>query len=158
MEVSVQLTILESHGDRLRAGYVCPCGCRPSVEYGRGDSVVHDGCCCGNEFAVGPDAQARLEPREGFRLEQIDFRAPWDEALRAAWLMGPSVHAEASAEAPSGATDPVCGMTVDPEPAGARALHSRYGDADYYFCGKGCKLEFDEDPERYLDPSYVPSM
>ena len=30
--------------------------------------------------------------------------------------------------------------------------------SDYFFCGKGCKLEFDDDPERYLDPSYVPSM
>jgi Cu+-exporting ATPase len=54
--------------------------------------------------------------------------------------------------------DPVCGMTVELEAARAKGLHSRYRDVDYYFCGKGCKLDFDEDPERYLDPSYVPSM
>ena len=54
--------------------------------------------------------------------------------------------------------DPVCGMTVDVESARAKSLHSSHGGKDYYFCGKGCKLEFDDDAERYLDPSYVPSM
>lgn len=28
----------------------------------------------------------------------------------------------------------------------------------YYFCGRGCKLDFEEDPERFLDPSYEPTM
>jgi YHS domain-containing protein len=54
--------------------------------------------------------------------------------------------------------DPVCGMAVDPEGARAKGLHSSWKAADYFFCGKGCKLEFDEDPERYLDPTYVASM
>jgi YHS domain-containing protein len=49
-------------------------------------------------------------------------------------------------------------MTVDPEAARVKGLHTRYHDVDYYFCGKGCKLDFDDDPDRYLDPSYVPSM
>ena len=56
------------------------------------------------------------------------------------------------------AIDPVCGMTVDPDVARAKGLHSTYGGTDYFFCGKGCKLDFDEDPEHYLDPGYVPSM
>ena len=56
------------------------------------------------------------------------------------------------------ARDPVCGMSVDPDVARGKGLHSRLGDRDYFFCGKGCKLEFDDDPERYLDPSYAPSM
>ena len=54
--------------------------------------------------------------------------------------------------------DVVCGMTVDPETARAKGLHSTYRDTDYFFCGRGCKLEFDEDPEKYLDPAHVPSM
>ena len=54
--------------------------------------------------------------------------------------------------------DPVCGMVVEPEGARAKGLHSSYQEHDYFFCGKGCKLEFDEDPGRYLDPAYVPSM
>jgi P-type Cu+ transporter len=57
-----------------------------------------------------------------------------------------------------GAIDPVCGMTVDPGTAREKGLHSSYESRDYFFCGKGCKLEFDEDPEQYLDPSYLPSM
>jgi Cu+-exporting ATPase len=63
-----------------------------------------------------------------------------------------------AAESSPGALDPVCGMTVDPSAAREKGLHSRYRDTDYFFCGKGCKLEFDEDPERHLDPNYVPSM
>jgi YHS domain-containing protein len=49
-------------------------------------------------------------------------------------------------------------MTVEPEAARAKGLRSTYSATDYFFCGKGCKLEFDEDPKRYIDPSYMPSM
>ena len=35
---------------------------------------------------------------------------------------------------------------------------SEYQGATYYFCGKGCRLEFEDDPERILAPGYVPSM
>jgi Cu+-exporting ATPase len=54
--------------------------------------------------------------------------------------------------------DPVCGMSVDRGVALARGLHVRHAGVDYYFCGKGCKLDFDDDPERFLDPTYVPAM
>jgi YHS domain-containing protein len=54
--------------------------------------------------------------------------------------------------------DPVCGMTVDPEAARASGRHSQYKGVDYFFCSRGCKLDFDEDPERYLDASYTPTM
>ena len=56
---------------------------------------------------------------------------------------------------PSVAIDPVCGMTVEPEAARAKGLHSSYQGRDFFFCGKGCKLEFDDDPGRYLDPGYA---
>lgn len=56
------------------------------------------------------------------------------------------------------AADPVCGMTVDPDTARGKGLHSSHQDRDFFFCGKGCELEFDDDPERFLDPSYAPSM
>ena len=49
--------------------------------------------------------------------------------------------------------DPVCGMTVDPARA---AGHVDFKGTTYYFCGKGCKLDFDEDPDTYLDPAYTP--
>ena len=51
------------------------------------------------------------------------------------------------------AIDPVCGMEVVMETA---TLTSEHDGTTYYFCGKGCKLDFDEDPDTYLDPSYTP--
>jgi P-type Cu+ transporter len=68
------------------------------------------------------------------------------------------MHHDQHDPAASSAVDPVCGMTVDPATARERGLHSVYEDRDFFFCGRGCKLDFDEDPGRYLDPSYVPSM
>lgn len=59
---------------------------------------------------------------------------------------------------PPGAIDPVCGMSVAPAVARTRGLFSEQGGQDYFFCGRGCKLDFEEDPKRYLDPGYVPSM
>ncbi len=56
------------------------------------------------------------------------------------------------------AIDPVCGMTVDKVGAVARDLTAEYEGMTYYFCGRGCKLEFGDDPSRFLDPSHVPSM
>lgn len=167
----MELTLVQGDVTSLRAGYSCPCGCTPSVAYARGTELVEEGCCCGNHFAVGPRAAASLSPREGFHAELQMFDAPWGERLEAAWLVGPSVHGpsddhghdhhahgDAEAEEVSTVIDPVCGMTNEPETARGKALHSSYQGSDYFFCGKGCKLEFDEDPERYLDQSYAPSM
>ena len=54
--------------------------------------------------------------------------------------------------------DPVCGMTVEKPQAEAKGLHTVHEDADYWFCGKGCLLEFRDDPGHFLDPAYVPAM
>ena len=56
------------------------------------------------------------------------------------------------------ALDPVCGMTVDKVNAAARELVAEHEGMTYYFCGRGCKLEFGDDPGRFLDPSYIPAM
>ncbi len=168
----MELTILEPTTTGLRAGYSCPCGCRPSVAYERGGDIVNEGCCCGNHFAVGPEASSSLTPVSGFRLESQRLQAPWGEVLEAAWLVGPSVHGpevehdhhdhheddEAHAHDQATVVDPVCGMTVEPDAARAKGPHSSYRGSDFFFCGKGCKLEFDDDPEHYLDPAHVPSM
>lgn len=64
-------------------------------------------------------------------------------------------------QAPMGddaALDPVCGMTVDKVSAGSRDLVAEHEGMTYYFCGRGCKLEFGDDPGRFLDPSYIPAM
>ena len=52
------------------------------------------------------------------------------------------------------AIDPVCGMQVD---ATSNPLKAEHNDQMYYFCSRGCMLDFLDDPERYLDPSYQPA-
>jgi len=49
-------------------------------------------------------------------------------------------------------------MTVDVEHARAAGLTVEHGRVTYYFCGKGCKLDFADDPETYLDPAHKPTM
>ena len=53
------------------------------------------------------------------------------------------------------AIDPVCAMEVEVESAQLTAEHE---GTTYYFCGRGCLLEFMDDPARYLDPDYRPAM
>jgi len=51
--------------------------------------------------------------------------------------------------------DPVCGMEVESETA---TRTTEYKGTTYYFCSKGCLLDFQDDPEKYLDTGYAPSM
>jgi YHS domain-containing protein len=44
--------------------------------------------------------------------------------------------------------DPVCGMEVDPKHAAGK---SEYNGQTYYFCSLGCKLAFDQEPEKYIN-------
>ncbi|HUZ33633.1 MAG TPA: heavy metal translocating P-type ATPase [Xanthobacteraceae bacterium] len=46
------------------------------------------------------------------------------------------------------ATDPVCGMKVDPAETPHRHAHN---GQDYFFCGGGCRSKFAADPDKYLD-------
>ncbi len=52
------------------------------------------------------------------------------------------------------AKDPVCGMMIDPATAAGK---SDYKGQTYHFCAPGCKVDFDKDPEKYLDPNFVPA-
>ena len=54
--------------------------------------------------------------------------------------------------------DAVCGMTVDPAQAREKGLTIIHEGTEYAFCGKGCLLEFRDEPSKYLDASYLPSM
>jgi xanthine dehydrogenase accessory factor len=47
------------------------------------------------------------------------------------------------------ATDPVCGMTVDPMTSTHKSL---YREQAYWFCCSGCQSNFEKEPERYLRP------
>lgn len=55
-------------------------------------------------------------------------------------------------------SDPVCGMAVDPREARADGLTASYQGREYFFCGRGCLLEFADNPERVFQPDYVPHM
>jgi Cu+-exporting ATPase len=44
------------------------------------------------------------------------------------------------------ATDPICGMTVDPERAAGK---HQYNGQTYYFCSQHCATKFKEDPARF---------
>ena len=48
------------------------------------------------------------------------------------------------------ATDPVCGMQVDESSATETIVHE---GQPYYFCCKGCRMEFEDDPGRYMGGS-----
>ena len=52
--------------------------------------------------------------------------------------------------------DPVCGMTVDVDQARAKGLALEHDGREFVFCGKGCMLDFQEDPDKYTDPNYQP--
>jgi P-type Cu+ transporter len=58
--------------------------------------------------------------------------------------------AQAQGEQVAPATDPVCGMTVDP--ANGRH-HHRHKGHDYVFCSGGCRSKFMANPEQYLSKS-----
>ena len=47
-------------------------------------------------------------------------------------------------------TDPVCGMTVNPEAASGSY---EYNEETYYFCSSHCLHKFREDPKRFLNKS-----
>jgi YHS domain-containing protein len=52
------------------------------------------------------------------------------------------------------AIDPVCGMEVDTDKAQWTAEQD---GQTYYFCSKGCMLDFKDNPQKFLDPGYTPS-
>jgi Cu+-exporting ATPase len=46
------------------------------------------------------------------------------------------------------ARDLVCGMEVNEKTARYKSEH---GGETYYFCNKHCKMQFDKEPEKYLN-------
>ncbi|MCE7887914.1 MAG: heavy metal translocating P-type ATPase [Alphaproteobacteria bacterium PRO2] len=62
------------------------------------------------------------------------------------------VHHHAS---PDMKTDPVCGMSVDPETAKFQTSHKKH---DYYFCSEHCLKKFKAAPDKYLTPQEEQSV
>lgn len=76
----------------MDVGYVCSCGCRPSLHIDADESTAEDRCCCGTHFVVGPDAMQKLEVPAGFAVETTRFATPWGAQLEAAWAIGSGEH------------------------------------------------------------------
>jgi len=51
--------------------------------------------------------------------------------------------------------DPVCGMSVDTTTS---QLSLEHDGTTYWFCGKGCLLDFQDDPEAFLGSDATRSM
>jgi YHS domain-containing protein len=51
--------------------------------------------------------------------------------------------------------DPVCRMEVDTTTS---ELSFEYEGKTYWFCGRGCLLEFRDDPEKYVSEDHARSM
>lgn len=58
-----------------------------------------------------------------------------------------------NADAPATATDPVCGMAVEPKAGGASMEH---GGRRYHFCCEHCLRRFAEDPQRWIGERPAP--
>src|SRR5687767_6781956 len=50
------------------------------------------------------------------------------------------------------ATDPICGMTVDPNNAAGKHEHN---GQTYYFCSRHCVDKFNENPAKYVEAAGV---
>jgi putative ABC transport system ATP-binding protein len=51
------------------------------------------------------------------------------------------------------AVDPVCGMAVE----GRKAVSTEWDGGTYYFCSRGCQMEFLASPEEFMESSAVAS-
>jgi YHS domain-containing protein len=49
--------------------------------------------------------------------------------------------------------DPVCGMVIDEDKAKSSGLTKEYRSQTYYFCADFCMKQFDQNPDRYAEPS-----
>ena len=54
--------------------------------------------------------------------------------------------------------DPVCGMSVRLDGARQQGLTFVHAGIEYGFCGRGCRLEFEDDPATYLARDHIPAM
>src|SRR5579864_9456813 len=84
-----------------------------------------------------------------WRILKIPFRGIRSDALEPRMHSHEHSHEAAAADRAGMATDPVCGMTVDPAKT---PHHAEHAGRVFHFCGAGCRAKFLADPERYLAP------
>jgi len=57
---------------------------------------------------------------------------------------------EPTTEKPGMVTDPVCGMSIDPD---AAAAHTEHDGVTFHFCSQNCRDTFAADPGKYANPA-----
>jgi Cu+-exporting ATPase len=65
-------------------------------------------------------------------------------------VVNPTIETPSETPHVAAATDPVCGMTVNPDTA---AEHRTIADSTYHFCSTHCATTFDHDPATYTAAS-----
>jgi Cu+-exporting ATPase len=145
------------------------CGMRVDPAHAGGGSHVHGGkrysFCnprCREKFAADPERyvsgsapEEATDPVCGMKVSTATAAGMHDHGrmtyyfcsagCREKFVADPESYVGGSA--PEEATDPVCGMTVDP--ANAAGTHE-HGGKSYSFCSPGCREKFANAPERYL--------
>jgi YHS domain-containing protein len=132
--------------------YHCPCGCYAGFALDRSLAEQDpESCCCGRTILVGRDAPQRLRAflpdAENYALDEQTVEMPWGQPFEVALATPPDAehgaHGEPDGVAVATAHDPVCHMDINPATAAGSAEH---GGATYYFCSRGCLLDFTDDP------------
>ncbi len=79
-------------------------------------------------------------------LQQGGFSVGYEQRQFNASVALASAHSKVREEMRM-ATDPICGMPVDPKTAAGK---HEYNGQSYYFCSRHCLAKFKEDPEKVL--------
>jgi len=110
--------------------------------------TVRDGVT--NPAGVDIAAYTPAEIAVSVLAEVVDARAAVEAPTADAPVVESDDTTEHAADEPGDAlaTDPVCGMTVDPADAAASVEHD--GET-YHFCCQGCADAFEADPDSHLD-------
>lgn len=139
--------------------YQCPCGCDAGFAFDRGLSEQPpESCCCGRTILVGTEVRDRLlaflPAADTYALDEQAVTMPWGQVLAVALATPPDAEHGSHADGDlvrhtDSATvhDPVCHMDIFPATAAGSSIHD---GTTYFFCSRGCKLDFDEAPTAVL--------
>ena len=127
---------------------------RNRERFGAGGSYAKDPVCGMQVERDNPGATSIHDGRTVyFCADRCKIKYDKDpERYAAAGASSPSAEPMAQ-PASHQAVDPVCGMTVDPSTAAARAS---YAGQDFLFCNPGCKDRFTADPLAFLTEARDP--
>ena len=128
----------EHQSDHHHHGKAGGCGCGRSAPAGA--STVTDPVC---GMKVDPATSKHRHEHEGVTYHFCCG------GCRAKFAADPAKYLSAQPVDTKTATDPVCGMKVDPVTSKHRFDHA---GTTYHFCSAGCRTKFSASPESYLKP------